>query len=117
MPIDGAHSLDDVLAAAANHARVTGLSPMWAVTLLAGVNDSDDDAREVAARARAFHDATGRMPRISIIAYNADTLTGADRFARSSREPEYRAALGLPSHRRYSGGGDVGAACGQLAAR
>ncbi|HEY1557745.1 MAG TPA: radical SAM protein [Kofleriaceae bacterium] len=114
MPIDAAHSLDDVLAAAEDHARATGLSPMWAVTLLDGVNDADDDARALAERARAFRDATGRMPRISIIAYNASP---GDRFARSSRESEYRAALGLPSHRRYSGGGDVGAACGQLAAR
>jgi 23S rRNA (adenine2503-C2)-methyltransferase len=114
MPIDAAHSLDDVLAAAEEHARATGLSPMWAVTLLDGVNDGDDDARALAERARAFRDATGRMPRISIIAYNASP---GDHFARSSREPLYRAALGLPSHRRYSGGGDVGAACGQLVAR
>jgi 23S rRNA (adenine2503-C2)-methyltransferase len=114
MPIDKAHSLDDVLAAAADHARTTGLSPMWAVTLLAGVNDSDDDARAIADRARAFAAETGRMPRLSIIAYNASPH---DRFARSSREAEYRAALGVPSHRRYSGGSDVAAACGQLAAR
>jgi 23S rRNA (adenine2503-C2)-methyltransferase len=114
MPIDGAHSLDDVLAAAADHARATGLSPMWAVTLLDGVNDGDDDARALAERARAFRDATGHMPRISIIAYNSSP---GDRFARSPREPSFRAALGLPSHRRYSGGGDVAAACGQLAAR
>ena len=114
MPIDTAHSLDDVLAAAADHARATGLSPMWAVTLLAGVNDSDDDARALATRAREFRDATGRAPRISIIAYND---VPGDPFSRSSREAEYRAALGMPSHRRYSGGGDVGAACGQLAAR
>jgi 23S rRNA (adenine2503-C2)-methyltransferase len=114
MPIDKSHSLDDVLAAAADHARATGLSPMWAITLLAGVNDSDDDARAIADRARAFAAETGRMPRISIIAYNASP---GDAFARSGREAEYRAALGLPSHRRYSGGGDVAAACGQLAAR
>ena len=114
MPIDGAHALDDVLAAAEDHARVTGLSPMWAVTLLDGVNDSDDEAHALADRARAFREATGRMPRISIIAYNA---APGDMHSRSPREREYRAALGLPSHRRYSGGGDVGAACGQLAAR
>ncbi len=44
MPIDAAHSLEDVLAAAEEHARATGLAPMWAVTPLAGVNDTDDDA-------------------------------------------------------------------------
>ena len=36
MPIDAAHSLEDVLAAVEEHARVTGLAPMWAVTPLAG---------------------------------------------------------------------------------
>ena len=55
----------------ADHARATGLSPMWAVTLLAGVNDSDDDAqraRRSRARVRGRH---RPRPRISIIAYNA----------------------------------------------
>ena len=114
MPIANAHSLDDVIAACADHVRTTGLSPMWAVTLLAGVNDSDDDARALAARVRAFAEQTGRMPRLSIIAYNA--IGAGDPFMRSEREAQYRAALGLPSHRRYSGGSDVAAACGQLAA-
>jgi 23S rRNA (adenine2503-C2)-methyltransferase len=116
MPIARAHGLDEVLAACADHARATGLSPMWAVTLLAGINDSDADAQALAALARQFEVDTGRKPRLSIIAYNAPK-DGGDHFQRSSREAEFRAALGLPSHRRYSGGGDVGAACGQLAAR
>jgi 23S rRNA (adenine2503-C2)-methyltransferase len=115
MPIAKAHALADVIAACADHARTTGLSPMWAITLLDGVNDSDDDARALAALARAFATETGRKPRLSIIAYNA--IGPGDPFARSTREAEFRAALGLPNHRRYSGGSDVDAACGQLAAR
>ena len=91
------------------------LSPMWAITLLDGVNDSDPDARALADLARQFASETGRTPRLSIIAYNA--IGPGDPFSRSSREVEYRAALGLPNHRRYSGGSDVAAACGQLAAR
>ncbi|MDB4957329.1 MAG: Ribosomal large subunit methyltransferase [Myxococcales bacterium] len=117
MPIDRAHDLEDVLAAAAEHARLTNLSPMWAVTLLEGVNDSDEDARALADRARAFEAETGKRPRLSIIAYNSIGAEGDDPFRRSIREREFRAALGFPSHRRYSGGGDVQAACGQLAAR
>ena len=117
MPIAKAHPLEEVLAACADHARATGLSPMWAITLLAGVNDSDDDARALAVLATKFAADTGRTPRISIIAYNASSDSGGDSFARSEREAAYRAALGLPSHRRYSGGSDVAAACGQLAAR
>ncbi|MFT3698265.1 MAG: radical SAM protein [Kofleriaceae bacterium] len=114
MPIAKAHPLDEVMAACADHVRITGLAPMWAITLLDGVNDSDDDARAIADRARAFHAETGKLPRLSIIAYNPSP---GDIFARSTREESYRAALGLPNHRRYSGGGDVAAACGQLAAR
>jgi 23S rRNA (adenine2503-C2)-methyltransferase len=45
-----------------------------------------------------------------------------DPFRRSppDREQAFRAVLaaaGLPHHKRYSGGGDVAAACGQLALR
>ncbi len=120
MPVERAHSLDEVLAAAAEHARATGLSPMWAITLLAGVNDDVDQARALATRARAFADATGIRPRLSIIAYNS--IGDGDPFARSDRAATeaFRAVLadhGLASHRRYSGGSDISAACGQLAAR
>ncbi len=120
MPIDRAHALDEVLDAAAEHARLTGLAPMWAVTLLDGVNDSDDDARALAERVRGFHAATGQRPRLSIIPFNS--LGADDPFRRAplARERGFRGVLadaGLPSHKRYSGGGDVAAACGQLAAR
>ncbi len=117
MPIADVHDFDTVIEAVADHARATGLSPMWAVTLLDGVNDSDADAAALAARAVAFAAATGRRPRISIVAYNS--IGPNDPFLRSTRERAYRdvlAAHALASHRRYSGGGDVAAACGQLAA-
>jgi 23S rRNA (adenine2503-C2)-methyltransferase len=121
MPIAERHDLDDVLAASAEHAELTGHSPMWAVTLLDGINDSDDDARALADRVLAFVARTGRRPRISLLDYNAigeDPAGGADPFRRSPRMPAFRdvlSAAGLPSHRRYSGGSDVAAACGQLA--
>jgi 23S rRNA (adenine2503-C2)-methyltransferase len=116
MPIAERHDLDDVIAAAADHARATGLSPMWAVTLLDGVNDGDADADALADRALAFHAATALRPRISVLDYNP--IGDGDRFVRSPRMAAFRARLsaaGLASHRRYSGGSDVAAACGQLA--
>jgi 23S rRNA (adenine2503-C2)-methyltransferase len=114
MPIDRAHPLDEVLEAAGEHARVTGRSPMWAFTLLEGQNDSDDDARALADLARSFAEKHGKSPRISLIPYNA--APGLP-FARSARMEAFRDALharGVGSILRYSGGGDVGAACGQL---
>jgi 23S rRNA (adenine2503-C2)-methyltransferase len=116
MPIAERHDLDAVIAAVADHARATGLAPMWAVTLLDGVNDGEADARALADRALAFHAATAIRPRISLLDYNP--IGPGDRFVRSPRMAAFRAVLsdaGLASHRRYSGGSDVAAACGQLA--
>lgn len=136
MPIANRFSLDDVIDVCAEHARITGHSPMWAVTLLAGVNDSDDDARALAALAHDFATTTGHRPRITLLDYNAigpaptgpeaeatdakaPDAVGADPFSRSPRLDAFRdilGASGLPTHRRYSGGPDIAAACGQLAA-
>jgi 23S rRNA (adenine2503-C2)-methyltransferase len=118
MPIDRAHSLDEVMEAAVEHARATGLAPMWAVTPLAGVNDSIEDAHALADRALAFAGRAGVRPRISVIPYN--TIGARDPFTRASEHAlttfrEAMAARGVYSHRRYSGEGDIAAACGQLA--
>jgi 23S rRNA (adenine2503-C2)-methyltransferase len=123
MPIEQRFALDEVLDAAAEHAKTTGLSPMWAVTPLAGENDTVDDARALADRALAFARATGVRPRISLIPYNAIADAGGARepFARPddatfARYADELRARGVGVHWRYSGGGDVRAACGQLAA-
>ncbi|WP_437841191.1 23S rRNA (adenine(2503)-C(2))-methyltransferase RlmN [Sorangium sp. So ce1153] len=133
MPIDGAHPLDEVLAAVGEHARATGHAPMWAYTLLADQNDTDEDAASLAALVRNFAAEHGISPRLSLIPYNAIGAADAplpspggveasgaavDPFARSARLEAFRAVLaaaGVGSIVRYSGGGDVGAACGQLA--
>jgi 23S rRNA (adenine2503-C2)-methyltransferase len=116
MPIDAAHPLEDVMDAVEEHARVTGLAPMWAVTLLAGVNDTSDDARALVDLARRFEARAGVRPRVSIVPYNAIDAT-SDPFTCGDVAGFVDAlgALGLRAHVRYSGGADVGAACGQLA--
>ncbi|MEP7122020.1 MAG: radical SAM protein [Byssovorax sp.] len=115
MPIDGAHPLGDVLAAAGEHARATRHSPMFAYTLLSGVNDGDDDAAALAELSLRFGEEHGATPRLSLIPYNA--IGPGDVFARSARLDAFRAVLrarGVGTIVRYSGGSDVGAACGQL---
>lgn len=119
MPIDKAHALDDVLEAVGEHVRKSRHAPMWAYTLLEGVNDTTEDAEALAKRAIEFADRFGKRPRISLIPYNS--IGDDDPFSRSSdaREAAFRDALsaaGVPTIKRYSGGGDVAAACGQLAA-
>lgn len=119
MPIENAHPLAEVLEAAGEHARATGRSPMFAYTLLANENDSDEDAIALADVYRSFAEKNGVRPRLSLIPYNSIAEAGqADPFSPSSRLDAFKAALlsrGVGAIVRYSGGGDVGAACGQLA--
>jgi 23S rRNA (adenine2503-C2)-methyltransferase len=90
---------------------------MWAYTMLAGQNDDDDAARALATRILSFAEATGMRPRLSLIPWNE--VEGAT-FERSPEETltRFRTILrerGVGTIVRYSGGGDVAAACGQLA--
>jgi 23S rRNA (adenine2503-C2)-methyltransferase len=119
MPIEQAQPLDEVIDAVEEHARTTGLAPMWAVTPLGGVSDTDADAAALATAARRFEARTGIRPRVSVVPYNAIDVPGRDPFERGdvARFVAALAAAGVRAHVRYSGGADVAAACGQLAAR
>jgi 23S rRNA (adenine2503-C2)-methyltransferase len=118
MPVDKANPLEEVLDAAVEHARATGLAPMWAVTPLAGVNDTEQDARALADLARAFEARSGVRPRLSVVPYNRIAAEGEDPYSRGdvSKFIDHLMAAGLRPHLRYSGGSDVAAACGQLSA-
>lgn len=115
MPIDGSHPLDEVLAAAGEHAHATRLSPMLAFTLLAGQNDADEDATALAELCERFRATHGVGPRLSLIPYNPVDGAGFERSPRLEAFRDVFRARGLGTIVRYSGGGDVGAACGQLA--
>lgn len=120
VPIEKTNPLDDVLDAAAEFVRATGDAPMFAVTPLSGVNTSNEDADAFGAMVRAFVDRTGVAPRVSIVPYNS--IGDDDPYERAG-EAEFSAfrarlsAIGVPVVLRYSGGSDVGAACGQLVAK
>jgi 23S rRNA (adenine2503-C2)-methyltransferase len=119
MPVDRANPLEEVIDAAVEHGKTTGLAPMWAVTPLAGVNDTEDDARALAALARTFEERSGVRPRLSVVPYNQIATDGTDPFERGdvARFVERLVTAGLRPHVRYSGGSDVAAACGQLATK
>jgi 23S rRNA (adenine2503-C2)-methyltransferase len=122
MPINRAHPLLETYAAVCEHTRTTGHSPLWAITLLRDVNDSEADALALADLALRFRRDTERSPRISVIPYNPIADDATDPFQRvdEASERQFREvmkAVGVFTHRRYSGGGDVAAACGQLSAK
>ncbi len=66
---------------------------------------------------RRFEERTGVRPRLSVVPYNAIDVAESDPFQRGDVAGfvERLGAHGVRPHLRYSGGGDVAAACGQLA--
>jgi len=120
VPVERQNPLEEVLEAAAEFVQKTGDAPMFAVTPLSGVNTHEADADALAAIVKRFRERTGVSPRLSLVPYNP--IGEGDEFARASDDEYDRfhgrlAAIGVPVVRRYSGGGDVAAACGQLVAK
>jgi 23S rRNA (adenine2503-C2)-methyltransferase len=116
MPIDGKHALRDVLDATGEHMQASGYAPMFAYTLLRGVNDGPDAAGALAELIHDFAARHGKRPRLSLIPYNAVDGAPFERQSQSALDA-FRDVLrqrGVQSILRYSGGADVGAACGQL---
>jgi 23S rRNA (adenine2503-C2)-methyltransferase len=115
MPIEKKYPLPTVLDAARQFYESNGRLVMLSFALLAGVNTSDEDARALAEALGVGTDHA--LPvRLSLVEHNAFEGTS---FTRPS-DAEFAgfvdalAKLGVPVVRRYSGGGDIGAACGQL---
>ncbi|MGZ3423749.1 MAG: 23S rRNA (adenine(2503)-C(2))-methyltransferase RlmN [Polyangiales bacterium] len=120
VPVERSNPLNEVIEAAVEFVRATGDAPMFAVTPLSGVNTFDEDADAFGALVREFREKTGVAPRLSVVPYNS--IGADDPFSRASdaemdRFTDKLRAIGVPVVKRYSGGSDVAAACGQLVAK
>jgi 23S rRNA (adenine2503-C2)-methyltransferase len=127
MPIEGVHPTAELVAALHDHARARRTRVLVEYVLLGGVNDSPQDARALAElldRSLVKIDlidvnplpkrAEGSIARVDVEG------TGAS-FRRATREArsaflDVLAAARIPFAIRYSGGQEVAAGCGQLAA-
>lgn len=120
MPIEARFSLDESVEALIAHAKMTRQSPMLAYTLMHGVNTHPADAEALRDLGLRIGRDSGRMPRLSLIPYNPRGPEDPFSRAEEAEAEQFRLALvdaGFPVVRRYSGGADISAACGQLAAR
>jgi len=120
MPIEDRYTLRESIEALVVYLKGTGQSPMLAYTLLSGVNTSKSNADALRQLALDLGQRCGRMPRLSLVAYNP--IGAQDPFLRATEAEaeEFRnwlSSAGFPVVRRYSGGSDIDAACGQLAAK
>ncbi|HZL65342.1 MAG TPA: 23S rRNA (adenine(2503)-C(2))-methyltransferase RlmN [Thermoleophilia bacterium] len=110
VPLNRIYPLDELFAASARYVRRTHRKLMFEYVVLRGVNDTDEQVQMLAARVRPPH------YHLNLIAYNE---TGGDfRRPRKADLDALRARLesvGVSCTVRSSPGGEIEAACGQLA--
>lgn len=112
MPAESAYPSDDLRAALGEYHAATGRRVTLAWTLIAGFNTGEDDARLLA-------DWVGELPvQLDLIDVNDATgaFTPPGDAERNAFRDALRRHLAAPVIRRYSGGKDIHAACGMLAA-
>jgi len=111
MPVNDRYPLADVVAECRRYVALRGRKVFVEYVLLGGVNDSPQDAEQL-----------GRLLDPSLVKLDLIDVNGEEGgFRRSSREArsaflDELARARIPFAIRYSGGQEVAAGCGQLAA-
>jgi 23S rRNA (adenine2503-C2)-methyltransferase len=111
MPIEDRWPLPEVMDAMRDHATQRGQRITLAYVVVGGVNATPDHARQLGTLVE-------NLP-VKINLIDVTDETGKYRRATAEELAAFRDALdalGVPVVRRYSGGADIGAACGTLAA-
>ena len=111
MPIERMHPTHELVAAMHDHARARRTRVLVEYVLLGGVNDSPGDAEALARLLDA------RLVKLDLIDVNGE-VGGFRRSTREARSAflDVLSRAGIPFGIRYSGGQEVAAGCGQLAA-
>jgi 23S rRNA (adenine2503-C2)-methyltransferase len=112
VPLNRRWPVAEVVAAARDHARATGRRVSYEVTMIGGVNDTDEDARALAELLRGQRAHVNLIPMnpVAHTPWTASAMPVIERFAATLRE------AGITTTIRRNRGQEVGAACGQLAA-
>jgi 23S rRNA (adenine2503-C2)-methyltransferase len=112
IPVARKHSLDQLRSTIRELNRAQPAPVMIEYLMLSGVNDSEEDIGQLIAWLR------GLRVRVNLIPFNpidgAPDLMASDPGVRQAASRRLRAA-GYKTTIRYSMGGDIAAACGQLA--
>jgi len=112
VPLNRRWPVEEVIAAAREHALVTGRRVTYEVTMIDGINDTDLDADAMAEVLRDEHAHVNLIP-MNAVAHTPWTGTPIPRVERFA---ERLRAAGIATTIRLNRGTEIGAACGQLAA-
>jgi 23S rRNA (adenine2503-C2)-methyltransferase len=112
VPINRRYPVDQVVQAASAYAETTGRRVSYEVVMIAGINDTDFDAAEMARLLR------GRLAHVNLMPMNpvAHTPWQPSSPERLTAFTVALEAAGIATTVRRNRGTEIGAACGQLAA-
>jgi 23S rRNA (adenine2503-C2)-methyltransferase len=110
VPINRKHPIAELLNSVDRYTAITRRRISFEYALMAGINDSDEIARDMAVlmRGRLCHLNVIPFNKVDVLEFERPTTEGIDRFAKLA------GSLGTPVTVRYSRGLDISAACGQL---
>jgi len=113
MPINRKWSVDELLAAGERYATISKMPVMLEYVLIAGVNDQPEHAEAL------YQKTQGRPFQVNLIPFNEFSESDFKRpaFADVKRFQHSLVSRGVTATWRSSGGPDILAACGQLAAQ
>ena len=112
VPLNRRWPVAEVVAAAREHGRTTGRRISYEVTMIGGINDTDEDAIAMAELLRDDHAHVNLIPMnpVAHTPWQASPMVTIERFAARLR------SAGIATTIRRNRGQEIGAACGQLAA-
>ena len=112
VPLNRRWPVADVVDAAREHATATGRRISYEVTMIGGVNDTEQDAGAMADLLRGDHAHVNLIPMnpVAHTPWQASPIAVIEAFATTLRD------AGIATTIRRNRGQEVGAACGQLAA-
>ena len=108
MKINNTNPIVEVMAAARKYSGITGRRVTFEYALIRGVNDSDEDALELAGLLK------GTLSHVNLIPLNEVNETGLKSSANAKRFKDILEREGVAATVRRELGSDIDAACGQL---
>jgi len=125
MPVNKKYPLEKLLPAVSTYMEKTGRKVFFEYVLLKGVNDSDENIKELIALLKKYFTHQMQLVHVNLISFNLIEETNADQglcvqsFEPASKERTRKIFDLLQKNKilstvRYHFGGEINAACGQL---
>ena len=108
MPVNKKYNIEQLIKCIKSYIKKTGRRVSFEYTLISGVNDKEENAKELASLLK------GMLCHVNLIPVNSVAESGFSKPKNPNRFKELLIKLGINATVRRELGADIDAACGQL---